>query len=110
MDRKPTLFRKRNHPVADRESCRAVGHDNHCLIRHALQIAQKAAKDRGQLRMSAQAVGGAVGRNPISIIVPCHRVIGSRGALVGYGGGLDRKEYLLNLEGITYQKPATKVN
>ena len=74
------------------------------------QIAQKAAKDRGQLRMSAQAVGGAVGRNPISIIVPCHRVIGSRGALVGYGGGLDRKEYLLNLEGITYQKPATKVN
>lgn len=49
-------------------------------------------------RMSAQAIGGAVGHNPISIIVPCHRVIGSGGSLVGYGGGLDRKNYLLDLE------------
>lgn len=47
---------------------------------------------------SAQAVGGAVGRNPISIIVPCHRVIGSNGALTGYAGGLDRKRTLLALE------------
>ena len=47
---------------------------------------------------SAQAVGGAVGRNPISIIVPCHRVIGSTGKLVGYGGGLDKKIVLLELE------------
>lgn len=47
---------------------------------------------------SAQAVGSAVGRNPISIIVPCHRVIGSNGALTGYAGGLDRKRTLLELE------------
>ena len=47
---------------------------------------------------SAQAVGGAVGRNPISIIVPCHRVVGSDGSLTGYAGGLDRKRALLQLE------------
>ena len=50
-------------------------------------------------RMSAQAVGGAVGRNPISIIIPCHRVIGADGSLTGYAGGLDKKEYLLRTEG-----------
>ena len=50
-------------------------------------------------RMSAQAVGGAVGRNPISILIPCHRVIGTDGSLTGYAGGLDKKEYLLELEG-----------
>lgn len=49
-------------------------------------------------RMSAQAVGGAVGHNPISLIIPCHRVIGTNGTLVGYGGGLDRKAALLALE------------
>ncbi|MCD6026910.1 MAG: ogt1 [Solimicrobium sp.] len=49
---------------------------------------------------AARAVGGAVGRNPISIIVPCHRVIGSNGALTGFAGGLKRKEYLLKLEGV----------
>ena len=49
--------------------------------------------------MSAQAVGGAVGRNPISILIPCHRVIGADGSLTGYAGGLDKKEYLLELEG-----------
>lgn len=48
---------------------------------------------------AVRAVGGANNKNPISIIVPCHRVIGSNGALVGYGGGLDKKEYLLKLEG-----------
>ncbi len=48
--------------------------------------------------MSAQAVGGAVGHNPISIIVPCHRVVGTNGSLTGYAGGLDKKEYLLQLE------------
>ena len=47
---------------------------------------------------SAQAVGGAVGRNPISIIVPCHRVVGANGSLTGYAGGLDRKRALLELE------------
>ncbi|WP_054948561.1 methylated-DNA--[protein]-cysteine S-methyltransferase [Numidum massiliense] len=48
---------------------------------------------------AVRAVGGANNRNPLSIIVPCHRVIGSNGALVGYGGGLEKKEYLLRLEG-----------
>lgn len=48
---------------------------------------------------AVRAVGGANNKNPIAIIVPCHRVIGSNGALVGYGGGLDKKEYLLKLEG-----------
>jgi len=48
---------------------------------------------------AVRAVGGAVGRNPISIIVPCHRVLGSNGALTGFAGGLDRKNYLLKLEG-----------
>lgn len=47
---------------------------------------------------SARAVGGANNRNPIAIIIPCHRVVGSDGSLVGYGGGLDKKEYLLALE------------
>ena len=47
---------------------------------------------------SAQAVGGAVGRNPISLIVPCHRVVGADGALTGYAGGLDRKRALLQVE------------
>lgn len=50
-------------------------------------------------RVSAQAVGGAVGHNPISIIIPCHRVLGSDGSLVGYAGGNDRKTFLLSLEG-----------
>ena len=50
--------------------------------------------------MSAQAVGGAVGHNPISIIVPCHRVIGANGSLTGYAGGIDKKIGLLTLEGV----------
>jgi len=49
---------------------------------------------------AVRAVGGAIGRNPISIIVPCHRVVGSNGALTGYDGGLERKKYLLRLEGV----------
>ncbi len=61
------------------------------------QIADRIAAERGG-RMSAQAVGGAVGSNPVSIIVPCHRVIGSDGSLTGYGGGLWRKAALLELE------------
>ena len=51
-------------------------------------------------KMSAQAVGGAVGHNPISIIIPCHRVLGAKGKLTGYAGGIDRKVELLKLEGI----------
>ena len=62
-------------------------------------IADKLAKERGLERMSAQAVGGAVGHNPICIIVPCHRVVGSTGNLTGYGGGIMRKIALLELEG-----------
>lgn len=61
-------------------------------------IASKIAENRGIEKMSAQAVGGAVGHNPISIIIPCHRVIGSDNSLCGYAGGLDRKSFLLNHE------------
>lgn len=52
----------------------------------------------------SQALGGAVGHNPISIIVPCHRVLGADGQLTGYAGGLDKKKYLLDLEKISYRK------
>lgn len=62
------------------------------------EIAGLLSKDSGK-RMSAQAVGGAVGHNPISILIPCHRVIGSDGSLTGYAGGLDKKTFLLKLEG-----------
>ena len=62
------------------------------------EIAKQIAKDRGLARMSAQAVGGAVGHNPISIIVPCHRVVGSNNSLTGYAGGIDKKISLLKLE------------
>ena len=62
------------------------------------EIADVIAKNRGLKRMSAQAVGGAVGRNEISIIVPCHRVVGSNGSLTGYAGGIDKKIELLKLE------------
>ncbi|NBH83084.1 methylated-DNA--[protein]-cysteine S-methyltransferase [bacterium C-53] len=62
------------------------------------EIAKVIAKQRGLPHMSAQAVGGAVGHNEISIIIPCHRVIGTDGSLTGYAGGLDKKEKLLQLE------------
>ena len=61
-------------------------------------IADQLAKKRGLSHMSAQAVGGAVGHNNLSIIVPCHRVVGSDGSLTGYAGGIERKTFLLNLE------------
>lgn len=61
-------------------------------------IARKVALKRNIFKMSAQAVGGAVGHNPISIIVPCYRVIGSDGSLIGYAGGLFRKKYFLDFE------------
>lgn len=63
-------------------------------------LAEQLARRMGLAHMSAQAVGGAVGRNPISILVPCHRVVGSGGSLTGYAGGLDRKIALLTLEGV----------
>ena len=61
-------------------------------------LAQK-LRDRGS-SAAAQAVGGAVGHNPISILIPCHRVVGSGGSLTGYAGGVDRKRFLLELEGV----------
>ena len=62
------------------------------------EIASRIAKQRGIPRMSAQAVGGAVGHNPIALIIPCHRVVGANGSLTGYAGGIDKKEQLLRLE------------
>ena len=62
------------------------------------QVAEAAAKRLGRPRSSARAAGGAVGRNPVSLIVPCHRVVGCGGALTGYAGGTDRKRRLLALE------------
>ncbi len=64
------------------------------------EIARQLAQKRGIAMMSAQAVGGAVGHNPISIIIPCHRVIGSNGSLTGYAGGIEKKRSLLELEHI----------
>lgn len=61
-------------------------------------IARQWARQHGVKSMSSQAVGGVVGRNPISIIIPCHRVIGANGSLTGYAGGLDRKRWLLQWE------------
>ncbi len=61
-------------------------------------IAQELAAREGLARMSAQAVGGAVGHNEISIIIPCHRVVGTSGSLTGYAGGLDKKIALLKTE------------
>lgn len=61
-------------------------------------IARELAQKRGLARMSAQAVGGAVGHNEISIIIPCHRVVGAGGSLTGYAGGIDKKVRLLELE------------
>ena len=62
------------------------------------EIAAEVARRRGIDRMSAQAVGGAVGHNPISLMIPCHRVVGTNGSLTGYGGGIQRKLWLLELE------------
>lgn len=61
-------------------------------------IAREIALERNLRSMSAQAVGGAVGHNSISLIIPCHRVVGANGSLTGYGGGIDRKIKLLQLE------------
>ena len=64
------------------------------------RIAAEVARRTGRKQMSAQAVGGAVGHNPITLIVPCHRVLASDGSLRGYAGGVDRKERLLEMEGV----------
>ena len=62
------------------------------------EIVRKLAETKNTSRMSAQAVGGAVGHNEISIIIPCHRVVGTNGSLTGYAGGIDKKISLLELE------------
>ncbi|MDE7248946.1 MAG: methylated-DNA--[protein]-cysteine S-methyltransferase [Lachnospiraceae bacterium] len=64
------------------------------------EIARQMARKMGRRTMSAQAVGGAVGHNPISILIPCHRVLGADGSLTGYAGGIEKKEWLLRHEGV----------
>lgn len=64
------------------------------------ELAEKAAAEMGKPCMSAQAVGGALGRNPIPIVIPCHRVIGKNGSLTGFAWGIDVKERLLKIEGV----------
>lgn len=64
------------------------------------ELAEQVAAQLGCRRMSAQAIGGAVGHNPISILLPCHRVVGANRRLTGYAGGLDKKIFLLSLEGV----------
>lgn len=77
-------------------------------------IARRIERQTGKAKMSPQAVGGAVGSNPVSIMVPCHRVVGAGGNLTGYGSGLDVKVYLLRLEGMDmnrfYLPPKAKGN
>lgn len=65
------------------------------------ELAKKVAVQMGKKSMSAQAVGGAVGRNPISIIIPCHRVLGADSSMTGYAGGIDKKLKLLEVERLT---------
>lgn len=64
------------------------------------EIARQIARERGVAKMSSQAVGGAVGHNPISVIIPCHRVVGANGNLTGYAGGINLKIKLLAHEGV----------
>lgn len=66
------------------------------------ELGKRIAASRGLAGMSAQAVGGAVGHNPISIIIPCHRVVGSTGSLTGYAGGVEKKLRLLTEEGVPF--------
>lgn len=67
-------------------------------------IAKRMAAKMGKASMSSQAVGGAVGHNPISIIIPCHRVVGAGGSLTGYAGGVAKKVKLLALEGVVLSR------
>ena len=68
------------------------------------EIAKTLARKTNKEKISARAVGNAVGHNPISIIIPCHRVIGANGKITGYAGGIDKKTALLKLEGINVDK------
>lgn len=75
-------------------------------------LAIKLAASRGVPHLSAQAVGGAVGHNPLSILIPCHRVVGADGSLTGYAGGIERKKALLTLEGVDIDRlrPTVRVS
>ena len=68
------------------------------------ELAKKVAKILNKEKMSAQAIGGAVGHNPISIIIPCHRVVGAKGNLTGYAGGINKKIELLKHEDVDINK------
>ncbi len=104
-------FKKQNPPCADIPLA-PCGNDFRQCVWRILQeipygqvmtygaIAKEVCRRLNKTSMSAQAVGGAVGHNPISIIIPCHRVVGANGSLTGYAGGLDIKKHLLALEGI----------
>ena len=74
------------------------------------EIAKLMAENRGVEKMSARSVGGAVGHNPISIIVPCHRVVGTDGSLTGYAGGVDIKEKLLKFYPDIEKEPSRKIS
>lgn len=63
------------------------------------ELAAQIARETGKMKMSSQAVGRAVGKNPVSILIPCHRVVGAKGSLTGYAGGLENKKWLLAHEG-----------
>lgn len=90
---------RREMKLAQTENLNKVT-NNHILdvVGNKLETAKK------HIKISAQAIGGAVGHNPISIIIPCHRVVGKDGNLVGYGGGIELKKKLLALEGIDLSK------
>lgn len=70
-----------------------------CTIPYGQTMTYKEIANTFSSKMSAQAIGQAVGHNPISILIPCHRVIGTNGKLTGYAGGIDKKEWLLKHEG-----------
>ncbi|MFD1430783.1 MULTISPECIES: methylated-DNA--[protein]-cysteine S-methyltransferase [Lacticaseibacillus] len=72
-------------------------------------LAQRVAAATHRLNVSPRAIGGAVGHNPISLLIPCHRVVGATGDLTGYAGGLARKQALLELEGVTLSASRQKV-
>ena len=85
--------------MTEREGCQVLKDTKTWLDRY-FAGEKPSIHANGLDHMSAQAVGGAVGHNPISVIIPCHRVVGTDGSLTGYAGGIDRKIKLLTLEGV----------
>lgn len=74
------------------------------------ELAHRFSASRAGASMAAQAVGGAVGKNPVPIMIPCHRVVGVKGKLTGYAAGLDKKVALLKLEGVALTDDKTSIN